>query len=353
MTTFFFYKRISSRPKYYVFEVIKMKKLLEYKGFIFLAIGAIGLFLANFDTLTSREEKTLDAYHDLEITTISTISNADYIMVEIKGEVNHPGIYEVAGDLRVGQVILIAGGLTNQADVTNVNQAQRVTDEMTIQIPAKTVTTDSFFTPNVVRILVEVKGEVVNPGVYSLYEHSRVIDLINQAGGMTDEADSSAVDMARYLVDGETIYIDSVEPEEVMEEPVREIYVEIFGEVISPGVYLVPETDSLQDLIYLAGGVTINCDLSKIDWDIVLVLGASIYIPSYEDSIVLGDNNRININTADLELLITLPGIGDILAQRIIDYRAEYGSFLATEDIMNVSGIKESIYEQVKDLITV
>jgi competence protein ComEA len=51
--------------------------------------------------------------------------------------------------------------------------------------------------------------------------------------------------------------------------------------------------------------------------------------------------------------LITLPGIGNILGQRIIDYRTEYGSFQSAEDIMLVSGIKSSIYEQVKDLITV
>ncbi|MCK5731782.1 MAG: ComEA family DNA-binding protein, partial [Tenericutes bacterium] len=83
-------------------------------------------------------------------------------------------------------------------------------------------------------------------------------------------------------------------------------------------------------------------------------LGATIYIPSYDDEIVIDyENGLININTADMEMLITLPGIGLIIGQRIIDYRAEYGDFLSIEDIVNVSGIKESIYDQVKELITV
>ncbi|HPJ24361.1 MAG TPA: ComEA family DNA-binding protein, partial [Bacillota bacterium] len=97
-----------------------------------------------------------------------------------------------------------------------------------------------------------------------------------------------------------------------------------------------------------------NCDLSRINWDLVLVLGARIYIPSYEDADeVLDDSSLININKANLETLITLPGIGDILGQRIIDYRAEFGEFLTIEEIMNVSGIKESVYAQIKELITV
>ncbi|HOO44334.1 MAG TPA: ComEA family DNA-binding protein, partial [Bacillota bacterium] len=134
----------------------------------------------------------------------------------------------------------------------------------------------------------------------------------------------------------------------------KEIYVEIAGEVIRPGVYLVAESTSVKELIYKAGGVTVNCDLSRINWDLVLVLGARIYIPSFEDADeVLDDSSLININKANLETLITLPGIGDILGQRIIDYRAEFGEFLTIEEIMNVSGIKESVYAQIKELITV
>ncbi|MDO9581100.1 MAG: helix-hairpin-helix domain-containing protein [Bacteroidales bacterium] len=61
----------------------------------------------------------------------------------------------------------------------------------------------------------------------------------------------------------------------------------------------------------------------------------------------------MNINTAGLEALMTLKGIGNILGQRIIDYRAEYGFFLSIEDIMQVSGIKDVVYAQIKDYIIV
>jgi competence protein ComEA len=65
------------------------------------------------------------------------------------------------------------------------------------------------------------------------------------------------------------------------------------------------------------------------------------------------NTNKININKATIDELDSLPGIGYIIAQRIIDYRAEYGPFESIEDIVRVSGIKESVYAQIKEYICI
>ncbi|MGE4379252.1 MAG: ComEA family DNA-binding protein, partial [Candidatus Izemoplasmatales bacterium] len=87
-----------------------------------------------------------------------------------------------------------------------------------------------------------------------------------------------------------------------------------------------------------------------------LVLGSVVFIPSEitDDYRPIDfDSELININTASLEELQTLKGIGEILGQRIIDYRNEFGDFNSIEEIQFVSGIKTTVYEQIKDFITV
>lgn len=393
-----------------------MELIRKYKAVVILIIGIIGILAVNWDSIGWNETSEVEEYSE---TLISTDYNVkEYIMVDIKGEVLYPGLYEVTENQRVGDVINIAGGLTVSADISSINLASKIEDEMIIVIPAKSLTIDQN-TEDIVKIIVEIKGEVQNPGVYELYQNQRVndliqiagglsiyadttdislveilkdqtvitiprlnqtvvpdldtimveikgevnlpgiymmsegdrvVDLINKAGGLTENALKDEVELARVLNDGESIFIAS----QGTEEETRQIYVQIHGEILHPGTYLITEGSSLLDLIYLAGGVTTDCNLSKINWNIVLCLGAVIYIPSINDAeISLEENGLININTADLETLITLNGIGQILGQRIIDYRAEYGDFLSIEDIMNVSGIKESIYEQIKEFITV
>ena len=394
-----------------------MKTLGKYKAIILLVIGILGILAVNWDKLDGFYKEEVIEYNDQLITTDSKTSS-DYVMVDIKGEVKYPGLYEVESDKRIGEVIEIAGGLTVNADVSDINLAQKITDEMKIIIPAN----DSYLSDladEIVKIIVEIKGEVNNPGVYELYQNQRVMDLIvlaggvtdmadletvnlvkiledqtvltipakkeliNEksddivveikgevenpgiysissgkrlydliimAGGLTDKADQNQLELAHLLLNGETIFVPTV----ANQIESKMIFVQIHGEILHPGTYSIEEGSSILDLINLAGGVTTNCDLSKINWDIILCLGAVVYIPSFEDQMEdLTDSGLVNINTADLETLMTLNGIGQILGQRIIDYRAEYGDFLSIEDIMNVSGIKESIYEQIQNDITV
>lgn len=139
-------------------------------------------------------------------------------------------------------------------------------------------------------VLVDVKGAVTRPGVYQLDGKSRVVDAINIAGGLTDEAFTKDVNFAKHLVD------------EMM------IYIPVEGEII---------TD-----------ITLDVDNDM-------------------------ETNRININTANLGELETLTGIGPQKAQEIIRYRETEGNFKTIEELTNVSGIGDKTFEKLKDNIMV
>ena len=154
------------------------------------------------------------------------------------------------------------------------------------------------------KVVVHVIGEVNNPGVVTLPEGSRIIDAINMAGGKTEEADLSKINLAYIVEDGTQIYIPRIN------ENLNQV------NLISDGAGI---------------GVIIN------DSDV-------------EENKV---EAKVNINTANKEKLETLPGIGETTAQKIIDYRESNGKFKTIEDIKNVSGIGEAKYESLKDKITV
>ncbi len=147
--------------------------------------------------------------------------------------------------------------------------------------------------PTEAPIVVHITGAVPRPGVYALPQGARVQDVISAAGGFLADADKSGINLARQLEDGEQLDIP-------------------FGE------------------------------------------GASLVIPTPGiEEVEPSETDLININTASLAELDTLPGIGPTTAQKIIDYRDENGPFRTPEDIINVSGIGPGTYERIKDLITV
>jgi competence protein ComEA len=262
------------------------------------------------------------------------------IYLDIRGAVNSPGVYQVENGLRLFEAIEIAGGLKDEAEVSNINMSSLVYDGILIVIPEKA--------KEEVRSAY-IGGEVIRPGFYEIADNMSLGDLIVLAGGLTDMADIAALNFSLQIDDGDIIIIEA-------KPLIPKIYVSIRGEVLHPDVYYVDEDISIIELINLAGGLTENAIYSEIDYDQVLVMGSIVVIPGYgNDDYVPIDNQSglININTASLDELQTLPGIGEILGQRIIDYRIEYGEFSYIEEIMMVSGIKDSIYEQIKDYITV
>jgi len=138
------------------------------------------------------------------------------------------------------------------------------------------------------------------------------------------------------------------------------IYIDIKGQVQNPGVYKVLTNSRLFQLLILAGGTTSKADTLAINLSLKLYDQQVVYIPSFEDeypiiSEVVNDTSQgiININSASLQLLDTLPGIGPSTAQSIIDYRTEVGFFESIEDIMKVTGIGEATYNEIKDFISV
>lgn len=165
----------------------------------------------------------------------------------------------------------------------------------------------------------DIKGAVANPGVYKIEESARIIDAINMAGGLLENADTSVNNLSKFIKDEMVIIIYT--KDEVLN----------FSEVIEKEI---KENDTCKK----------NNDV---------ILNDSCINNDQEKESNNDIDKKISINTADLDLMITLPGIGEEKAKTIIAYRNEHGVFEKIEDIMNVSGIGEKLFEKLKDYITV
>jgi len=130
--------------------------------------------------------------------------------------------------------------------------------------------------------------------------------------------------------------------------PSPQIYIYIEGEVVNPGAYTLLTGDHIADAVEAAGGFTLDADRSSANLAATLRDGEQIHI--YK----LGDvPQKININTAEAWLLESLPGIGETLAQRIVDYRVANGYFQSIDDLKGVDGIGPAAFDKVKDKIAV
>ena len=154
-------------------------------------------------------------------------------------------------------------------------------------------------------VIIHITGSVKNPGIVKLKEGSRIEDAIEAAGGLTENADITKVNLAYVVEDGTKIKIPSASEEDIGDEDIID---------------------------------------SKSGENIVI-----------EENTVSSNNStqNININKATEKEFETLPGIGPSLASKIIEYRNQNGKFGSIEDIKNVNGIGENKYEKIKDLITV
>lgn len=153
-------------------------------------------------------------------------------------------------------------------------------------------------------IIVHVSGAVNKEGIVELKNNSRIIDAIDKAGGLKDEADITNINLAYIIEDGMKIHIPSKEEKES-----------------------------------------------------TIIVESNIYSGTVEQSNEIKNNNnkklKININTATKTDLETLPGIGESTALKIIEYRKEKGKFKLIEDIKQVNGIGENKFNKIKELITV
>lgn len=139
------------------------------------------------------------------------------------------------------------------------------------------------------------------------------------------------------------------------------IYVYACGEVVYPGVYEVKSDCRMFEVLSLAGGVTAEADLSRINQAELCYDGEKIYVPASGEYDTFQDgeagsgfsDGRVNINTADSEELQQLKGIGASRAEDIISYREKNGKFPDIEAIMQVPGIKQGTFDKIKDQIKV
>ena len=145
--------------------------------------------------------------------------------------------------------------------------------------------------------------------------------------------------------------------------PDGKIYIHIIGAVKKPGVYIFDENPRVIEVVECAGGFTKDARKSEINQAEILEDGCQIRIESKKDKKKENtggdsaeqdsDSERVNINTATKEELMTLTGIGEAKAMSIIEYRETNGKFGKIEDVMNIAGIKDGVFEKIRDQIKV
>lgn len=170
------------------------------------------------------------------------------------------------------------------------------------------------------KIKVDIKGYVKKSGVYEIEENSRVIDVINKAGGLKEGANTDYINLSKVVKDQDVIIIYSnKEIEELNSNEENKIYIE----------YKCECPDTINDA----------CTDKE-----------EIVNEKLEETSNTKDG-KVSINEGNIEDLMTLEGIGESKAKSIIEYRESNGPFETLEDIMNVSGIGESAYSKIKDNI--
>ena len=169
------------------------------------------------------------------------------------------------------------------------------------------------------QVYVDVAGAVRYPGVYVLSEGRRVFEAIDAAGGFTADASPASLNQAVPVYDGEQIYVPTLE-----EAAERSFASAPFPE-----------------------------EPSSPDAQANPTPGGSIHTPGGNESAGITADGKVNINCADEKELSTLYGIGQTRARAIIEYRTANGPFLAVEDLMKISGIKQGIFSKIKDQIII
>lgn len=192
----------------------------------------------------------------------------------------------------------LSGNVTDgetEREGESATESESETETVTLQVDDGSIDTDSAVIKD---IKVYVCGAVQRPDVYEISADSRIVDAVSAAGGFAIDAYPEAMNLAETVSDGSRIYV-----------PTKE------------------EVDALA-VVYSDTGIGSGDTTSD-------------------------STGRVNINTATLEELTTLPGIGDTRARAIIDYREQNGAFGNIEDIMQVTGIKEKSFSKIKDSICV
>lgn len=166
---------------------------------------------------------------------------------------------------------------------------------------------------NIENYKVDIKGEILTPGIYTLKSNSRVIDVIEMSGGLTENADTSVINLSKKITDEMVIIIYSKSE--------------------------VKDFKKTKETEKIVQEKCVKKDENALKNDACITDSAKT-------------SGKVSINTATKEELMTLTGIGDSKAEDIIKYREENGPFKTIEDIKNVSGIGDSLFAKIKENIT-
>ncbi|MDF2558536.1 MAG: hypothetical protein K0R71_2364 [Bacillales bacterium] len=199
----------------------------------------------------------------------------------------------------VTALILLSQASSTKVELSNNGWKLKTAQDEKKSEVVKKITSENKDSKN--KLMVDVKGEVMIPGIYQFSEGDRVADLIGRAGGFTVNADSKYLNLASIVEDTMVIYIPKV------------------GELESPYPYM----------------------------------NGSPYIENFNNSGNSTQTKKININTATANEFENLTGIGPSRADAIIQKRNELGKFQSIEDLMQVTGIGEKMFEKIKDSIVV
>lgn len=216
------------------------------------------------------------------------------------GQILNEGAYTLKSGQEVSEVVI--------SDDEKADNEENVTAESQMD-KTETVSSKSR------KIYVHVCGAVEKPGVYQLDEDARVYEAVEKAGGFLEEAYEEALNQAQLLQDGEQVFIPTKDQWEHWQETGQNIQT------------MQSNSNGQAGQVAINGQATGN----EVTWA----------------------DGLININTATKEELCTLPGVGESKAESIIAYRVERGSFSSIEEIKNVTGIKDGLFQKIKDKIKV
>ncbi len=200
----------------------------------------------------------------------------------------------------------------------NTNEVNEISENIEIEEePNEKTITSEFY--------VEIKGAVNSPGVFKVTSDNIINDVINMAGGLKNNAYTKNINLSKNVSKEMVVYV---------------------------------YTNYEYSLLSAKEEKTYECNCPKQDISDCTDKGASVITSDENKPEELPDSNetetsKVNINTASKEILTSLSGIGDAKAQKIIDYRNENGLFKSIEDIKNVTGISEKLFEQIKEFITI
>ncbi len=310
-------------------------------------------------------------------------------------------MYSLPVSSRVVEAIELAGGLVEGADTNAVNMAEQLEDGNSYIIPPREDTL-----PDDSMVVVHVWGEVQEPGLYELPQGSRVTNALAAAGGSTEQADLSVLNLAEVLEDGARYTVPILADAET-----GSVFVHVVGAIGQPGTYTLTPGARLIDLIEMAGGTSARADTNAVDLALRLEDGQRYYVPYVGEEAVgdvtvhiagavatpglytlpngtrlidailaaggtlstadmhalnlaepIRDGARyaipvlratVNVNIAGASELESVQGISRTVAQAIVNYREASGAFTDVEQLLDVPGIGPSTLAAIRPFVSV